>query len=179
MTVVAIHQIAVQLFKSETSLHKDDRVASWHPPLDSRYWQTHKSMPPTLFRHPQYRDYDRYPHGSADGVGYWAENRILGGLQGLFKNLPSETTPLVKCLIPIYGIDENRRRIDPEATLDTGVYRYSWERKPLGHWDPRDVIDQIDYLTLDQLYRTGVRAGLRKQGCRAYYLAEKQLQHEG
>ncbi|KAI0485626.1 hypothetical protein F4859DRAFT_511820 [Xylaria cf. heliscus] len=227
---VAIHQIAVQLFKSETGFHKNDEMTSWQPPLDSTYWQTHKRMPPTLFRHTQYRDYDQYPDGLADGVGYWAENRIFGGVvlfdrrdpqlplnisnevevdpnaiyfhsdgcnvtyriyqltdnqrQALLKFLLSEITPPAECPLPIHGTDDNRRRIDPEeATMDTGVYRDPWERKPLGpdDWDPRDrdVINQIDYPTLDHFRRSAVCAGLRKQRCHAYYLEkERQPQHE-
>ncbi|KAI3341393.1 hypothetical protein F4824DRAFT_496144 [Ustulina deusta] len=80
MTAVAVHQIAVQLFKSETSLHESDGMGSWQPAEDSVFWDIHKTMFPTLFRHPQYCDYGLYPDGLADGVAYWAENRILGGV---------------------------------------------------------------------------------------------------
>ena len=34
----------------------------------------------TLFNHPHYLDDDVYPEGLADVVGYWAEDRILGGV---------------------------------------------------------------------------------------------------
>ena len=30
--------------------------------------------------YPWYRDFELYPSGVADGVGYWAEERILGGV---------------------------------------------------------------------------------------------------
>ena len=39
-----------------------------------------RTFPTTLFCHPWYRDYDQYPNGIADSVGYWAEARILGGV---------------------------------------------------------------------------------------------------
>jgi hypothetical protein len=45
------------------------------------FWRQHpEGPPPTLFRHRFYRDYDQYPEGIADGIGYWAEARILGGV---------------------------------------------------------------------------------------------------
>jgi hypothetical protein len=70
MTAVAVHRIAVHLFNPETSRHKDDGM----------FWRVHKTMYPTLFRHPQYCDYNQYPDGLADGVGYWAKNLIFGGV---------------------------------------------------------------------------------------------------
>jgi hypothetical protein len=36
--------------------------------------------PPTLFMHASYGVPDQYPNGIADVVGYWAENRVLGGV---------------------------------------------------------------------------------------------------
>ncbi|KAI1422801.1 hypothetical protein F5Y12DRAFT_799294 [Xylaria sp. FL1777] len=80
MIVVAVHQIAVQLFKSETSLHEKDGMGDWKPDEDSSFWDCEKAMFPTLFRHEQYCDYDQYPNGMADGVAYWAEDRIFGGV---------------------------------------------------------------------------------------------------
>ncbi|KAK4235062.1 hypothetical protein C8A03DRAFT_46730 [Achaetomium macrosporum] len=82
MVAVAIHQIAAILFELDTSVHKDDGIADWAPPKDdARYWERHPNGPlPTLFHHPWYEDYDQYPRGVADMVGYWAENRILGGV---------------------------------------------------------------------------------------------------
>ncbi|KAG8168348.1 hypothetical protein KVR01_001097 [Diaporthe batatas] len=45
------------------------------------WWQFNRDgAPVTLFRHPWYRDHMQYPHGAADVVGYWAENRVLGGV---------------------------------------------------------------------------------------------------
>ncbi|KAJ3546675.1 hypothetical protein NM208_g1890 [Fusarium decemcellulare] len=52
MVAVAVHQIAVLTFDLDESLHKNDGV--------------------TLK--------ERYPNGIGDMVGYWAENRILGGV---------------------------------------------------------------------------------------------------
>lgn len=36
--------------------------------------------PPTLFCHGEYLDHQQYPHGLANVAGYWAEDRILGGI---------------------------------------------------------------------------------------------------
>jgi hypothetical protein len=90
----AIHQLAANLFDFNTSLHKDDGVADWAPPKDdARYWKRHPNgPPPTLFNHPWYRDYSRYPRGAANMVGFWAENRILGGVV-LFDRRDPATEP--------------------------------------------------------------------------------------
>ncbi|KAK3942779.1 hypothetical protein QBC46DRAFT_406084 [Diplogelasinospora grovesii] len=86
LAAVSIHQIAVQLYKSDTitnNLHKDDGIARWEPPKekDVLFWiYNPDGAPPTLFQHRQYREYDQYPDGVADGVGYWAESRIFGGV---------------------------------------------------------------------------------------------------
>lgn len=74
-----VHQIAVWLFKQEPMRSNSDRLISWRPNKDlESYYRT--GFPPTFFRHPWYQDYDQYPDGVADGVGYWAETRILGGV---------------------------------------------------------------------------------------------------
>ncbi|KAI8315794.1 Aryl-alcohol dehydrogenase [Colletotrichum sp. SAR11_240] len=38
LVAVAVHQIAVQIFKLDTSLHKEDGIASWKPPKDDLFW---------------------------------------------------------------------------------------------------------------------------------------------
>jgi hypothetical protein len=82
MVAVAVHQVAVQLVKLDTSLHKNDGIASWVPPEDDTIFWTFfpEGPPPTLFRHGWYGDYEQYPDDVADMVGYWAEARILGGV---------------------------------------------------------------------------------------------------
>lgn len=60
-------------------------VHTWTPPQDdysgSLWWRFNRDGPPaTLFRHTWYRDHAQYPHGAADVAGYWAENRVLGGV---------------------------------------------------------------------------------------------------
>ncbi|OBT97131.1 hypothetical protein VE01_04877 [Pseudogymnoascus verrucosus] len=108
LIAVAIHQIAVQIFKLDTGLHKDDGIASWTPPKENTmFWRRNPNdPPPTLFRHRFYRDYDQYPEGVADGVGYWAEARILGGV-ALFDRRKPESVPSI-------GL-EHLPSIDPDA----------------------------------------------------------------
>jgi len=97
LVAVAVHQLAVRLFKLDSSVHKDDGLSSWAPPRDDIFfWEFHPNgPPPTLFRHWWYRDYDQYPDGIADGVGYWAEARILGGVV-LFDRREPGSAPDVK-----------------------------------------------------------------------------------
>ena len=97
MVAIAVHQIAATLFELDTSVHKNDGITEWAPPKsDYRYWEWwHPDGPlPSLFHHDWYKDYDQYPRGVADMVGYWAEARILGGVV-LFdrRNPGAEPTP--------------------------------------------------------------------------------------
>ncbi|KAL8324045.1 hypothetical protein RB597_007662 [Gaeumannomyces tritici] len=74
LVALAVHQIAVILFNLDTSLHKEDGVIEWVPPKDDwRYWDKHLNGPlPTLMYHPWYVDFEQYPEGAADMVGFWA-----------------------------------------------------------------------------------------------------------
>lgn len=82
MTAVAVHEIAIQLFRLGSSFHTNDSLTSWVPPKDDGlFWELNpEGAWPTLFRHPSYINCDHYPDGVADMVGYWAEARILGGV---------------------------------------------------------------------------------------------------
>ena len=51
----------------------------WRPSENTKRFYP-PTYPTTLFCHPWYRDYNQYPGGIADSVGYWAEARILGGV---------------------------------------------------------------------------------------------------
>ncbi|KAF5988007.1 hypothetical protein FBULB1_1648 [Fusarium bulbicola] len=79
---IAVHQIAIILFSLEEGLHKNDGVIEWAPPKSDKTWWAHcpDGHEPTMFFHPWYLSYQRYPNGVADMVGYWAESRILGGV---------------------------------------------------------------------------------------------------
>lgn len=84
LTACALHQIGVLLFQVD-KLHDPtttqgldiDDVTSWERPPDQ--WARTKPWP-TLFMHLHFGAHEQYPNGIADIVGYWAENRILGGV---------------------------------------------------------------------------------------------------
>lgn len=82
MIAVSVHQIGVILHKLDLNLHKSDGITEWTPPKsDEIYWDGNPGEPIlTLLQHPWYSDHNQYPNGIADSVGYWAENRILGGV---------------------------------------------------------------------------------------------------
>lgn len=75
----SIHQIASSLYTKGPIRPKDDPLFSWRPDEEDEIFYR-KGFPPTFFRNHWYQDYDQYPDGVADGVGYWAEARILGGV---------------------------------------------------------------------------------------------------
>lgn len=86
---VAVHQIAVLLYQNNPDLSTSgsalQAVHTWTPSQDdddgSLWWRFNRDGPPaTLFLHTWYRDHSQYPHGAADVAGYWAENRVLGGV---------------------------------------------------------------------------------------------------
>ncbi len=85
----SIHQIAVFLFQREPKLHAGDidSVVSWKEEEQwfmvngrRRVYLTPWEPWPTLFFHVDYIDYEQYPDGLADMAGYWAEDRIFGGV---------------------------------------------------------------------------------------------------
>lgn len=90
LVAVAVHQIAVLLFQLQPKLHTGDidSVVSWK---EEARWVTLEGgrrifeeplfePRPTLFFHVDYMDYDQYPDGLGDVAGYWAEDRIFGGV---------------------------------------------------------------------------------------------------
>jgi hypothetical protein len=80
-----VHQIAVQLFLDEETLHDPnstkglnvEEVTLWEGPRGEFFSPRPSS---TLFSHPRFHNWTAYPNGIADVVGYWAEDRILGGV---------------------------------------------------------------------------------------------------
>ncbi|KAK8068465.1 hypothetical protein PG996_007577 [Apiospora saccharicola] len=52
-------------------------VTLWEPTPNPYY---RFEVQPTMFAHPFFVAYGLYPYGIADMVGYWAEDRILGGV---------------------------------------------------------------------------------------------------
>ncbi|KAI0403869.1 hypothetical protein F4802DRAFT_569688 [Xylaria palmicola] len=101
LVAVALHQIAVYLFQKGSRLHDQhclpiqssegssdvDAVTSWKPPPSD--WPDEEPWP-TLFAHPAFTAQDQYPSDVADIVGYWAEDRILGGVALFDRSKPWE-----------------------------------------------------------------------------------------
>ncbi|KAI9830713.1 MAG: hypothetical protein M1819_005377 [Sarea resinae] len=82
MVAVTCHDIATSFFiNADGGLHKVDPTRLPGPP---RHPDLPPLMPispkPTELYHPEYMDYDQYPNGVADIVGYWAEYRLFGGV---------------------------------------------------------------------------------------------------
>lgn len=75
LVAVATHTIAVNLYKLDLGLHKhaaqpsgenskkNDQLGRWSLPFCVRFYARKE-----------------YPDGPADAAGYWAENRIFGGV---------------------------------------------------------------------------------------------------
>lgn len=86
LTAVALHQIAVHLFQLKANLHDRattqgldvDSVVTWKP--EPEEFLVNVEPFPTLFAHSHFTAHEQYPNGVADMVGYWAEDRILGGV---------------------------------------------------------------------------------------------------
>lgn len=81
----ALHQVAVDLFQLNLSLHDPaatrglsiGETTSWEREPDE--WARIEPWP-TMFAHPFFLAQEQYPNGIADMAGYWAEDRILGGV---------------------------------------------------------------------------------------------------
>lgn len=92
----AIHSIGADLHKLNADIggHAHDGLNSWVPDKgDELWWMAFPNgAPPTLFQHAWYIDYEQYPAIVSDGVGYWAEARIFGGVV-LFDRRDSSSQP--------------------------------------------------------------------------------------
>jgi hypothetical protein len=99
---VSCHQIAAFLFENGKKHHKQEYDA-WIAEQeklkeigDERY-QWRPVPPPVVFYHRQHADYEQYPRGLSDVVGYWAEAKIFGGVL-LFDRGESDTDVRVEKL---------------------------------------------------------------------------------
>jgi hypothetical protein len=87
--VIGVHQIATRLYQFGESPHDKSQLDLWEPkfppretPRFSGIWSIKKQVKlhPALLSHSEYIVYRQYPYGLSDVVGYWAEQRILGGV---------------------------------------------------------------------------------------------------
>ena len=77
-----MHKLAILLFQRRYRVHDVVWAAK-----DATYTvdavtrsNSDDNLSSTPFCHPEYRMTEQYPAGEADVVGYWAENRIFGGV---------------------------------------------------------------------------------------------------
>ncbi|KAK0664517.1 hypothetical protein QBC41DRAFT_328556 [Cercophora samala] len=105
LVAAALHEIGVILFQLDLRLHQGDvdAIVQWKEEDDD--------VPPrvTIFNHPYFLDDDVYPDGVADVVGYWAEDRILGGVAA-FDRRAEESTPQQPA--NVYFLSCRRRHTD-------------------------------------------------------------------
>ena len=116
LVAVAVHQFAALVYQLDFRLHRGDvdAVVGWVDPLPADYTGPvlENTLPPTVFYHSLYTATDVYPEGIADMVGYWAEDRIFGGV-AVFDRHAEEadaTHPTNAYLHP------NRRRVTGQVT---------------------------------------------------------------
>lgn len=144
MVAVSLHQIAAYLFNSSPKSHPPEyikHVTEWQRPTGwveergGKSWQESMFAPPqTHFLHTSYTDYDLYPNGVADMAGYWAEDRIFGGVV-LFdrgdsghevRSKPTPTTVLLANLVPSAVISSFILE-EMERPIEFGVYlTHNW-----------------------------------------------------
>ncbi|KAI8667603.1 hypothetical protein NCS56_00897400 [Fusarium sp. Ph1] len=80
LVALTLHQLGALLFQLDMRMHQGDidSIVNWRmPPIEGLV-----DVPPrpTLFNHHAYLDAGIYPEGVANIVGYWVEDRILGGV---------------------------------------------------------------------------------------------------
>lgn len=95
MVAVAIHEIAVKLYKLNLDLGRHTDLTTWAAPTSlQNFYQVYPTgQLPTLFMHRNYRDFEQYSNGVADIVGYWAEAQIFGGVVLFDRRRPSDREP--------------------------------------------------------------------------------------
>jgi hypothetical protein len=95
LVAVTMHQLGVFLYNLDICMHRGGRrevhrVTQYEEPAQPGY--AVDPAPATLFGHHGYPYHDVYPGGVADIVGYWVEDRILGGV-AVFDRPAEERTP--------------------------------------------------------------------------------------
>jgi hypothetical protein len=95
LVAVTMHELGALLFNLDICMHQGGRrevhrVTQYQEPAEPGY--APDPAPATLFGHHGYVHHDVYPAGVADIVGYWAEDRILGGV-AVFDRPAEERSP--------------------------------------------------------------------------------------
>ncbi|KAL1867496.1 hypothetical protein Daus18300_006340 [Diaporthe australafricana] len=76
LVAVAVHSIAVELMNLDVGLHKD----ATRPSEEASVENTCSRRRATPFKLRFYSTPEQYPDGAAEMAGYWAEDRIFGGV---------------------------------------------------------------------------------------------------
>jgi len=109
LVATAVHQLGAIVYQMNLRLHDGDvdSVVNWSMPPDlwGNVWEVPKP-PPALFNLPHYGAHDIYPEGAADMVGYWTEDRILGGVV-MFKSQYYGRRRDAQCLYPFLSRKSN------------------------------------------------------------------------
>lgn len=84
LVAIACHDIAALLFDNigDNCVHLQQRESFLPPavPTSNPFNLQPVYQKPTDFYHPAYTAWDQYPRGISDGVGYWAEGQLFGGV---------------------------------------------------------------------------------------------------
>lgn len=88
LLALMVHEIAAILYQLQPKLHQGDieaattwmREPTWYERAGKRYYNEPPRPHATLFFHIYYLEFENYPNGLADVAGYWAEDRIFGGI---------------------------------------------------------------------------------------------------
>lgn len=109
---MALHQFAVFVFNLDLRLHQGDidSVVNWTMPRSPGSMLADVPPRPTLFNHSFYLDHDVYPQGLADVVGYWAEDRIIGGVV-LFDRFAEKAASASGSTPPNIWLHANREKL--------------------------------------------------------------------
>ncbi|KAJ5574136.1 uncharacterized protein N7459_008563 [Penicillium hispanicum] len=118
ITAVAVHTIAMYLFlHTNKPPYKFPKLPNLeHMPTELMVPLQDLPQKPTYLYHHNYIDYEQYPLGIADMVGYWAEYQIFGGVV-LFNRGESEK-------------ERHTLRIDADDTFALHIFRNKYEREP-------------------------------------------------
>ncbi len=82
LVVVSVHEMATALFELRDMRHTDESGGQ-DKPMDDLFEDMGLVTPPpfpTPFTLPCYADPEQYPRGVSALPGYWAEDRIFGGV---------------------------------------------------------------------------------------------------
>ena len=167
LVAVTIHQIGTFLFRLRLDMHDPDTtrdldtdtVMRWEPDQNP----SSRAIPdPSLFTQPNFTALGQYPDGLSDMVGYWAEDRVLGGVFLFDRSrtwlADGEPNMYIQCCRRnvTYRVcqllDEQQDSIlNFLRTMDTSAMRSPFPILPGA--DNRSRIEPADAISIHQVYR--------------------------